>query len=160
MKKLLKFFDSNEGPLEKADIYREAMVYYHGGLWADMDSVCLYPIDKDIINNTDKDMICIPPITKFGMNPDRNYEQQTMMEAIDRLLSNIECGHWVSNAVFLGKKYNKISEEIINAMTNGWSFRDSGFMATRGELYEKYHNKMSLNLMSACHDERLNLRNF
>ena len=157
--KILESFDKQENILSKVDVYREIMVYEYGGLWADMDSVCLFPIEKIIQNNIDKEMICISPIPKFGMNQYKNYEEESTEVAIDRLLSGIESGYWISNAVFLGKKHNKISEEIVKAITGKWNFKESSFMGTRSELYEKYHKEMSLDLLCAFHDGRLNLRN-
>jgi hypothetical protein len=157
--KILECFDRQPSMLSKADVYREAMVYEYGGLWADMDSVCLFPLDKVVKNNLDKEMICIPPIYKFGMNPDTNYQQESTTTSIDRLLSGFEIGYWISNAAFLGKKHNKISEEIVKAMSGEWNFKESSFMGTRAELYEKYYTEMSLDLLCAFHDGRLNLRN-
>ena len=158
-KKLLTIFDSTENYMLKADVYREVMVYEYGGVWADMDSVCLFPIDKVIKYNQNKEMICISPIVKFGMNPDKNYEEEDKYESIDKLLFGIQSGYWISNAVFLGKKHNKISEEIIKSMTEKWEFKESGYMGMRSELYEKYHDLMSLDLLCAFHDSRFNLRN-
>lgn len=159
-KNLLDHFDKAENAMSQADIYREAMVYQYGGLWADMDAVCLFPIDQVIINNQDKDMICISPVTKFGMDPNNGYKQEDFKESLNKLTLGIECGYWISNAVFLGKKHNKISEEIIKAMTEKWGFKEYSYMGMRSELYDKYHNIMSLDLMCALHDGRFNLRNY
>jgi mannosyltransferase OCH1-like enzyme len=159
-KNLLIRFDLTEGYMGKADIYREAMVYEYGGLWADMDSVCLFPIDKIIKHNQDKEMICISPITKFGMDPNKNYDQEDINESINKLLLGIESGYWISNAVFLGKKHNKISEKIFESITGSWKFKESSYMGMRSELYEKYHDLMSLDLLCGFHDGRFNLRNY
>ncbi len=159
-KNLLALFDSTEDYMSKADIYREAMVYEYGGLWADMDSVCLFPIDKIIKHNEDKEMICLSPIFKFGMDPDKNYKEEDINKSMDRLLSGIEIGYWISNAVFLGKKHNEISKEIFKAMTEKWNFKESSYMGMRSELYEKYHDLMSLDLLCGFHDGRFNLRNY
>lgn len=155
---ILGAFDNHNDILSKIDIYREAMVYEYGGLWADMDSVCLFPIDKVIKNNIDKDMICISPITMFGMDQTNNYEREFFDDSMNKLISGIECGYWISNAAFLGKKHNKISEEIIKAITVKWNFKESSFMGMRADLYEKYHDSMSLDLICALHDNRFNLR--
>jgi hypothetical protein len=159
-KNLLALFDSTEDYMSKADIYREAMVYEYGGLWADMDSVCLFPIDKVIEYNQDKDMICVSPSAKWGLDTENGYELEDFDKSMNKLLNGIECGYWISNAVFLGKKHNKISEEIMKAMTGRWEFKESSYMGTRAELYEKYHNLMSLDLICALHDGRFNLRNY
>ena len=156
---LLVRFDLAVDYMQKADIYREAMVYEYGGLWADMDSVCLFPIDKVIKHNQDKEMICISPIAKFAMDPDNNYQEEDTNKSIDRLLLGIETGYWISNAVFLGKRHNKISKEIIKAITEKWEFKESSYMGMRSELYEKYHESMSLDLLCGFHDGRFNLRN-
>lgn len=155
-----ELFDKQTDMLTKADIYREVMVYEYGGLWADMDSACLFPIDNVIKNNYEKEMICLPPFPKFGMDPDNNYSEEPIDISIDKLLSGIECGYWISNAVFLGKKYNIVSEEIMESLTGQWSFKENSFMGMRAELYEKHHELMSLDLMCAFHDGRFNLRNY
>jgi hypothetical protein len=159
-KKLLQRFDHETTWMSKSDVYREVMVYEYGGLWADMDSICLFPIDKVIKYNTNKSMICISPIPKFGMDPDKGYQQEGQDVAIEKIISGIESGYWISNAVFLGKKHNKVSEEIINAMTSSWNFKESSYMGTRAELYEKYHDLMSLDLNCALHNGSFNIRNF
>ena len=156
---LLEFFDRNISPMFCADVWREAMVYYHGGMWSDLDAICTFPIDNVTKKNMDKEMICISPIQKFGMNPENNYSNISTEEGIDTILSGKECGYWISNACFVGKKFNKISEEIINTMTGKWNFKESSFMGIRAELYDKYHELMSLDLMCAFHDGRFNHRN-
>jgi mannosyltransferase OCH1-like enzyme len=157
---LLECFDIQQTGMAKADVYREAMVYEYGGLWADLDSVCLFPIDKVIKNNIDKDMICISPWTKYGMDIEDNYKEESFDKSIDKLMNGIESGYWISNAVFLGKKHNIISEEIMKAMTVKWEFKEFSFMGMRSELYDKYHDQMSLDLHCAFHDGRFNLRNY
>jgi mannosyltransferase OCH1-like enzyme len=157
---LLNFFDKNDNAMQQADIWREAMIYEHGGLWADLDSICIFPIDKVIKNNKDKEMICISPVLKFGMDENNNYKEIGMDAGIDRILSGKEFGYWISNAAFLGKRHNKISEQIFKSMTQGWNFKESSFMGTRAELYEQYHELMSLDLICAYHDGRFNDRNY
>jgi hypothetical protein len=159
-KALLDRFDKEENGMGKADVYREAMVYEYGGLWADLDSVCLFPIDSVIEKNSDKDMICISPWPKFGMDIEDGCKQEDFDKSMNKLMSGIESGYWISNAVFLGKKHNKISQQIINAMTVGWNFKESSYMGMRAELYDKYYNDMSLELNCAFHDGRFNLRNY
>lgn len=157
---LLDLFDREQTGMGKADVYREAMVYYYGGLWADLDSVCLFPIDKVIKKNPGKDMICLPPWVKWGMDEENDYRPEDFDQSMNKLIQGIECGYWISNAVFLGKKHNKISQEIMNAMTISWEFKESSYMGMRSELYDKYHNDMSLDLNCAFHDGRFNLRNY
>jgi hypothetical protein len=100
------------------------------------------------------------PNTKFGMDQNKNYELEDTDKSIDKLLSGIEIGYWISNAAFLGKKHNKISEEIFKAMTEKWDFKESSYMGMRSELYEKYHDLMSLDLLCSFHDGRFNLKNY
>lgn len=159
-KQILNFFDRNNSPLNQADVWREVMVYEHGGIWADMDSVCLFPIDKVIEKNPDKEMICMSPVVKFRMDEDNNYQPIGVEEGIQRLISGKEYGYWISNAAFLGKKHNKVSTEIFKAMTEFWGFRESSFMGMRAELYDKYHDDMSLDLICAFHDGMFNDRNY
>jgi hypothetical protein len=159
--KILEYFDNANSILHKVDIYREVMVYENGGLWADMDSVCLFPIEKVIKKNIDKEMICIPPIHMFAHDENKNYEPEPIEKSLNKLLSGLECGYWISNAVFLGKKHNKISEEIIKEMISRYgSTKEINFMEIRSELYEKYYNEISLDLICSLHDERLNIEKF
>ena len=157
-KNLLSFFDNQQKLISKADVYREIMVYEYGGIWADMDSVCLFPIENVINKNPYKEMICLPPILKFGMDPSKNYQLENIENSLNKLMSGKECGYWISNAVFLGKKQNIVSKNIIESMSNGWKFKEPSFMGTRSELYEKYYEVMSLDLFCAFHDNRFNLR--
>ena len=159
-KNLLSFFDNQKELISKADIYREVMVYEYGGIWADMDSVCLFPIDKIINKNFDKEMICLPPVIKFGMDPSKNYAPEDLEYSLKKLLLGNECEYWISNAVFLGKKHNVISKEIIDSMSGEWKFREPSFMGMRYELYQKYYKIMSLDLLCGFHDMRFNLRNY
>jgi mannosyltransferase OCH1-like enzyme len=158
--KLLDRFDREFDGMGKSDVYREAMVYEYGGLWSDLDAVCLFPIDEIIKNNSEKEMICLPPFTKFGIDEKNNYKQETIEDSVDKLLLGVRYGYWIANAVFLGKKHNKISKEIMKAMTEKWEFEDKSYMGMRAELYDKYHNEMSLDLLCTIHDQRLNLRNY
>lgn len=157
---LLRFFDSKQDILTKSDIWREAMVYEYGGLWADLDSVCMFPIDRIVEKNKDKEMICSYPFPKFQMDENNNYSGLGLEESLQRLLSGKEFGYWIPNSGFLGKKHNKVSEEIMKAMTENWTFREPSFMGLRAELYEKYHDLMSLDLLCLFHDGRFNDRNY
>lgn len=53
----------------KADIWRYLISYNNGGVYADMDSVCLKPLD-DMLKNYSKnyDMICLNPVDGFINN--------------------------------------------------------------------------------------------
>lgn len=158
IKSLLDCFDNRNDWLSKSDIYREIMVWAHGGIWADMDAICLAPIDKTVEKNLDKEMICAAPIFHFGMNPNKNFELESTQDGIDRILSGEECKYWIPNNIFIGKKNNIVSSEIIDSLSGGWKFKDSSFMGTRYELYEKYHKVMSLDLVCGFHDNRFNER--
>lgn len=157
-KSLLDAFDESPDWLNKSDKYREIMVWAHGGIWADMDSVCLSPIDKTIENNLDKEMICSAPIFKFAMNPETNWNPESTDAAIERLLSGEECSYWIPNSIFIGKKNNIVSSEIIDSIAGKWS--SASFMDIRTDLYKKYHEVMSLELVCAFHDRRLNDRHY
>lgn len=157
-KPLLEAFDKSQDWLNKSDIYREIMVWAYGGIWADMDSVCLSPIDKTIEKNLDKEMICAPPVFKFGMNPDKNWNLESTDRAIDRLLSGEECGYWIPNYMFIGKKNNIVSSEIIDCILGKW--KTESLMAVRTDVYKKHYNVMSLNLDCGFHDERLNHKKY
>jgi hypothetical protein len=146
----------------QSDIWREVVIYEYGGIWADLDSACLFPIDRVIEKHEDKEMICMPPISKFCLELDEknNYIPISTMQHLDKINNNEECTNWISNAVFLGKKHNKISKEIFESIVNKWTFQGHSFMDIRSELYEKYPSSMSLELVCAIHDGRINDRNY
>ena len=49
-------------PINQADIWRLIMTYTYGGFYADMDSICIMPLDEVINENyNDEDMICSSP---------------------------------------------------------------------------------------------------
>jgi mannosyltransferase OCH1-like enzyme len=157
-KSLLDAFDKSPDWLNKSDIYREVMVWAYGGIWADMDAICLSPIDKTIEKNLDKEMICSAPLFKFANNPEKNWEPETTESAINRILSGTECSYWIPNSIFIGKKKNIVSSEIINFISKKWT--SESFMAVRTDLYQKYHEVMSLALVCGFHDGRFNDRNY
>ena len=157
---VIQNFDNSVSAMNRSDIWREAIIYQHGGLWADLDSICIFPIDKVIEKNIDKEMICLPPVFKFGMDKNNNYEHISTELAIQKILNKEICEYWVSNAVFLGKKHNIISEEIFKSINGKWAFKERSFMSARAELHEKYYDIMSLELICAMHEGRFNDRNY
>lgn len=160
IKSILDFFDDEPTAIGKSDIYRELMVWAHGGIWADMDSVCVSPIDKTIEKNEDKEMICSRPVFQFGMDPDNDFKLESTQEAINKILSGIECKYWIPNNIFIGKKNNIVSEEIVNSMCGNWNFETTNFMGVRAELYDKHYKVMSLDLVCGYHDSRFNHKNY
>jgi mannosyltransferase OCH1-like enzyme len=156
---LKKFDESSDNIIHQSDIWREAIIYEYGGIWADLDSICLFPIEKVIEKNINKEMICLPPVTKFGIDEKNNYRNIETKLGIEKIIDKEECGYWIPNSAFLGKKHNKISKEIFKSITGEWIFKERSFMGLRSELYEKYYNIMSLELLCVLHDQRFNERN-
>jgi mannosyltransferase OCH1-like enzyme len=52
----LSFYDRCESQVFQADMWRVLCLYEHGGVYADMDTICLSPIDSFM--DLDKDFIC------------------------------------------------------------------------------------------------------
>lgn len=160
MDELLIAFDLMPTWMAKSDIYREAMIYFYGGLWADMDSVCIFPIDKIIKRNQDKEMVCHSPIFQFGFDLENNYQYQDIYSALNSLLSGKTTGYWIPNGIFLGKKNNLISKKIIDSILGKDKLNSVVPMDFRSELYEKYYDQMSLDLICTFHDNRLNVNSY
>lgn len=157
---ILQKFDFQQGMMEKSDIYREAMVYEYGGLWADMDAICLFPIDRVVEKNLDKDMICSPPMTKFGFDENNVYLDEPIKKSINKIILGQECSYWIPNGMFLGKKHNRISEEIMKILTSKDFSGTDSCMDLRAPLYEKYHKYMSLDLICVLHDAKFNVNTY
>ena len=52
----LSFYDRCKSQVFQADMWRVLCIYEHGGIYADMDTICLSPID--LFMDLDKDFIC------------------------------------------------------------------------------------------------------
>lgn len=49
-----------QDPVTQSDIWRYIVTYEHGGVYADMDSVCIKPLDYLLKNVTDCDLLVVP----------------------------------------------------------------------------------------------------
>jgi len=74
-KETVKNFDSflyecylESNGVNQSDVWRLIAMYEHGGVYADMDSVCIMPIDDVILKKySGEEMICTPPGYQTGM---------------------------------------------------------------------------------------------
>jgi hypothetical protein len=74
---LLDYYNK-ASPATQSDIWRFIVTYEHGGVYADMDSVCIKPIDHLLNNLIDCEMLVVPP----SMNP--GYPTNTANYAIKK----------------------------------------------------------------------------
>lgn len=70
MPELLPTYDKLPLPVQKADLFRYAVVYWYGGIYADVDTICRAPLDSYI--NMDQDQLVVglemtPAIYQYGM---------------------------------------------------------------------------------------------
>lgn len=98
----------------QADIWRIIATYEHGGVYADMDSICIMPLD-DMINTgyTNQDMIC----TSIGF----------------QAKNNINCSN------FATIKNSNVMEEIVEKVATGLFKNSSAAMWTTFSNTVKQH---------------------
>jgi len=77
-------------PWAQADIWRYLITYENGGVYADMDSVCIKPLDYMLNNiNNDPELIVVSRTTNAGHTNNANFaikkESKIMKEVIEKL---------------------------------------------------------------------------
>jgi hypothetical protein len=87
-------------PMYQADIWRYLITYEHGGMYADMDSICVKPIDYMLekmsqTSNIDPEIIVVPPVKD---------------------LSSVGQKSFTNNANYLIKKKSYIMKNIIDSL--------------------------------------------
>lgn len=113
---LIKRYDNLTG-MYQADMWRYIIVYNNGGCYADMDSICVMPLDKMLDQKyTNQEMVCTSPTlnkgevkrrTKWlaeGGNP-KNYEFSTSHECL-----------YVNNSNFMSVKNSNILKMTIDKL--------------------------------------------
>lgn len=112
----VKQYDSlteNRGMME-ADLWRLLMVYEYGGVYADMDSVCLASLNEINEIYPDKEMIVTSPFITYAGND---------IELLDQIVQNkIEYGYHVNNANFAAQPKNNVLAGVIESIKEhpGW----------------------------------------
>jgi len=73
-------------PKLQSDVWRYLVTYEYGGLYADMDSVCIKPVDYMLDNiDTDPELIVIPKELNHGSTGNGNYiikDHSTIMKSV------------------------------------------------------------------------------
>ena len=112
----------NLKPQQQCDIWRFITTYEHGGCYADIDSVCIKPLDYLIESiGGDPEIITVPEVNQWGNN--HNYivkEQSKVMSAIfNRIMENpsnlILSNEWECFNIFTSIVYfsENVSKELI-----------------------------------------------
>ena len=130
--------------ITQADIWRYIVTYQHGGVYADMDSVCTRPLD-DLIENfySEEDMFCT--------------SIQIMQDETNTL--------WVNNSNFATTKNSEVMKMILDRISYGFMLykKDTslpfdimkyGPWISFNEIIFKYQNTKKVNFMfdSAMHN--------
>ena len=63
-------------PIYQSDIWRYIVTYEYGGVWADMDSICVKPLDYMLENVDDCEMLAIPKIVGMQGGPYVNLNKE------------------------------------------------------------------------------------
>lgn len=119
IKKYPKILNAYHGldPRTQADIWRYIITYEHGGVYSDMDSVCIKPLDY-ILQNTEEYEIIVTPL-----NPP----------------SFVFNGKYVtSNANYAVKKESKVMQEVISLFEKtekGWESFIVSILSSDSVLY-------------------------
>jgi hypothetical protein len=111
----------------QADLWRILVVYYYGGVYADMDSVCLAPLQEMLDLYSDKDLIVTPPFAMY----DRDEATGKHFVTIDNIL-NTKQGYkyHINNANFAGKQYSKVLGRAIELLKTGNPSGMNNYQAT------------------------------
>lgn len=148
-----KIYESyiKEPKITQADMWRYIMLYQHGGVYADMDSVCTKPLD-DFINEShdNKDMICT------------HIDKYTKDISIDNKS--------VNNSNFCATKNSLVLKEILEDI--GFAYRmlregyiEGGMVPLKYSCWNSFSNnvlinndKISFDFNCAIHDRRYKSR--
>lgn len=72
-------------PVAQSDIWRYIVTYEFGGVYADMDSVCMKPLDYMLDSLNDCEMVVVPTSHNGGQTNNANYaikEKSTIMKEV------------------------------------------------------------------------------
>jgi mannosyltransferase OCH1-like enzyme len=132
IKKYSDLFDmyKNTHPQYQADLWRYVVTYQFGGVYADMDSVCIKPLDYLLDSIDECEMVVTPKDPPSFVFND---------------------GYGVNNANFAVKQHSKIMKNIINVCKNGC------LTAYAFNLMVLDSNKVSYEFSSALHDSSYKL---
>ena len=113
---LIKKYDRLQ-KMYQADMWRYIIVYNNGGCYADMDSICVMPLDKMLDQKyTNQEMICTVPLLNKG-----EFKSRTKWLAGGGDLKQYELGAppnslYVNNSNFISVKNSNILKATINKL--------------------------------------------
>jgi mannosyltransferase OCH1-like enzyme len=117
----------DQKPLFQSDIWRFIVTYNHGGCYADMDSVCVKPLDyllQDIDSSIE--MVTVPINGKYGNTHNYVTKQQSkpMTKVFNEMIANpeslVKSGSWIifTNTVY---SYDTVSKLfVVQTEDNSW----------------------------------------
>jgi hypothetical protein len=75
--------------ITQADIWRYIVVYKHGGVYADMDSVCTAPLDYTLEKNYNNEEVFATEPDQYGMVNNANFGASKNSQIIKTVIDNI-----------------------------------------------------------------------
>lgn len=134
---LYRIFKKIDNPVFQCDFWRYLVVYKYGGVYADMDSICIKPLDYMLKNYNDQDFIRlsdeVKPSWPHNFPGNSHYAAKPNSYILKKIIDDI-----VKNK---DKDFEKISFDtyIKNSMLEETTlFFDASFHAT--ELKKKFYN--------------------
>ena len=74
-------------PIFQADVWRNIVTYEHGGVYADMDSICIKPLDYLLNNIDDCEMLLVPLTENGGHVGNGNFAIKSNSEIMKRIIN-------------------------------------------------------------------------
>ena len=95
-------------PVAQSDIWRYLVTYEFGGVYADMDSVCIKPLDYMLDSLQDCEMVVVPTSHNGGKTNNANYAVKQQSHIMKEVINLIE------PYVFVGPKKYKSPWDCFN----------------------------------------------
>jgi hypothetical protein len=118
-------------PINRADIWRLCVLYTYGGLYTDMDSVCVIPLNDVFKNNIKNNNFILGPQMENGMAPSGTMaslgQSHTIKKIIDDLLIRIK------------EEFTR-NDNVVNVTFFEFA-----------SIVKKYNEEIDFNLYSALH---------
>jgi hypothetical protein len=122
------------------------VVYHYGGVYADMDSACLSPLQEMLDLYSDKDLIVTPPFASYDRDPETGRHIVTLDNIIE---TKKGYSYHVNNANFAGKKHSILLGRLIDLVKKN---NTSGMNAYHGALSLSHPELVSYDFRWALHN--------
>lgn len=126
--KILYKMYCDSSPVSQSDIWRYITIYTHGGVYADMDSVCIKPLDYMLENYNGEDLVAVETNPKNSCVNPANFASLPNTPFMKRVIGSV-------------RSYPKLPEKHYKGVTqNGGTFsafsRNALLLGSRSLLFD------------------------